>query len=231
MNKLHDSIGEPSRLGYGKISTFVPSDLDGLELWLRAGAITAADSDSIQTWEDQSGNGNNATQATESKRPVYKTGIINGKPVLRGDRVDDHYQLDSELIFTGDFSLFFVAEARKDDAWLGRADQVNYVIFPNGTELGLRNNTAIGNIPFTHTDGVIYLVSLIRTSGTIAARKNGVETGTNSHAGTFTFKFVFSRDATLAMQGDMAEIIAYSNAKAGADLASVESRLSSEYGL
>jgi len=64
-----------------------------LKVWLKADAITGLnDGDAVGTWSDQSGNGYDATQPTSAKRPIYKTGILNGKPVVRFDGVDD--QLD-----------------------------------------------------------------------------------------------------------------------------------------
>jgi hypothetical protein len=44
---------------------FSPSDLDSLVLWLKADAgVTKDGSNYVSSWADQSGNGNNATQAT-----------------------------------------------------------------------------------------------------------------------------------------------------------------------
>lgn len=40
------------------------------------------DGDPVSTWPDSSGNGHNATQ-TGSARPIFKTNILNGKPVVR----------------------------------------------------------------------------------------------------------------------------------------------------
>jgi hypothetical protein len=40
------------------------------------------DGDPVSAWPDNSGNGNNATQSG-SGRPIFKTNIVNGKPVLR----------------------------------------------------------------------------------------------------------------------------------------------------
>lgn len=69
----------------------VPSDLSGLRLWVKADGITGlSDGDPVATWPDSSGNGFNATQATSSKRPLYKTNIApTGLPVVRFDNVDD----------------------------------------------------------------------------------------------------------------------------------------------
>ena len=41
------------------------------------------DGDLIVRWSDQSGNGNHVLQATSGNRPVFKTNVLGGKPVLR----------------------------------------------------------------------------------------------------------------------------------------------------
>jgi cysteine-rich repeat protein len=59
-----------------------PADISGLALWLKADAITGlSDGASVASWTDSSGNGRNAVQTIG--QPVYKTNILNGKPVVR----------------------------------------------------------------------------------------------------------------------------------------------------
>src|SRR4051794_15003785 len=59
--------------------------------WFAADRITGlADAAAVATWPDASGNGNDATQATSAKRPVYKTGILNGLPVVRFTAANQH---------------------------------------------------------------------------------------------------------------------------------------------
>lgn len=62
-----------------------------LQLWLRAdaatftdagGATPATNGQGIQRWNDQSGGGRNASQATVGDRPVLLTGALNGLPVV-----------------------------------------------------------------------------------------------------------------------------------------------------
>lgn len=54
------------------------------EFRFEADSITGlSDNDPVATWPDLSGNGRDATQATPSDRPTYKTGIINGLPAVR----------------------------------------------------------------------------------------------------------------------------------------------------
>ena len=53
----------------------------GLKLYLDASLLTdLSDGATVTTWTDMSGNGNNATAAGT---PIYKTGALNGEPVIR----------------------------------------------------------------------------------------------------------------------------------------------------
>jgi hypothetical protein len=68
----------------------VPSDLSGLRVWRQADTIVGlADSDPVTTWGDDSGNGFSVSQATTAKKPLYRTNVLNGLPVVRFDGVDD----------------------------------------------------------------------------------------------------------------------------------------------
>ena len=87
----------------GGAAAFSPLDIDGLQLWLKAdaglwqdsvgGTPAVVDSDVVGAWADQSGNSNHATQATTSQKPLLKTGIVNGRDVVRFDGTDDYFPL------------------------------------------------------------------------------------------------------------------------------------------
>jgi len=48
-----------------------------------------SDGNGVDTWTDLSANGRNATQSTPGNRPLYKTNIQGGNPILRFDGSDD----------------------------------------------------------------------------------------------------------------------------------------------
>ncbi len=60
-------------------------------LWLRSdlGVTPGTNAVGVSAWADQSGNGNNFAQAAAGNQPVYNTNIINGRPILRFDGIDD----------------------------------------------------------------------------------------------------------------------------------------------
>lgn len=76
---------------------FSPLSLSGLALWLKGDAGTlktgggaAASGDPVATWQDQSGNSYDVTQATTAAMPTLLTGAQNGLPVLSFDGTDDY---------------------------------------------------------------------------------------------------------------------------------------------
>src|SRR5262249_40272752 len=80
---LEDRNGN-GEMDSGESSWVGPELLSGLKLWLKGDAGVITDSNTnISTWQDQSGNGNDATQTDSSSRPQYVTNVLNGKPVAR----------------------------------------------------------------------------------------------------------------------------------------------------
>ena len=64
-------------------TAWAPSDVTSgtLKAWFKADAgISVANGAAIPQWDDQSGNGRHATQATAADRPIYRTNRLNGLP-------------------------------------------------------------------------------------------------------------------------------------------------------
>lgn len=81
----------------------------GPALWFAADHITGlSDGAALTTWPDSSGNGRDVTQATGSKKPLYKTAILNGKPVVRFDGSDDILVRAGASILSGQSGSLFV---------------------------------------------------------------------------------------------------------------------------
>ncbi|HTB81291.1 MAG TPA: choice-of-anchor tandem repeat GloVer-containing protein [Opitutaceae bacterium] len=73
---------------YGIILPFTSTSIPGMRVWLRADTGVTANGGFISAWTDQSGNGNNATQATGANQPILVTSasdstVPNGLPVVR----------------------------------------------------------------------------------------------------------------------------------------------------
>lgn len=65
------------------------TDIPNLKAWYDATTLTGADGSSVSSWLDQSGNEAHMFQGTSAAQPILKTNILNGRPVVRFDGVDD----------------------------------------------------------------------------------------------------------------------------------------------
>jgi hypothetical protein len=87
------TLGRGGGLQIAGNNDFDPADYGTVMGWYKADAITGKnDGDTITTWEDSSAANNDLTQATDTKRPLYKTAIQNGLPVVRFDGAGDFLQ-------------------------------------------------------------------------------------------------------------------------------------------
>ncbi len=102
--------------GDGPGGVGVTNGSSSLELWLRgdqgvfadAGCISAASGGgSAGCWQDQSGNGNHATESGTAS-PTYLTGVQNGQSSIRFDGVNDGFNLNSTLLPTGNSARTFI---------------------------------------------------------------------------------------------------------------------------
>lgn len=70
-------------------ATPVTAPPTGASLWLKADSLSLASGSAVSTWSDSSASALHATQSTANQRPLFITNVLNGKPVVRFDGVDD----------------------------------------------------------------------------------------------------------------------------------------------
>ncbi|MEM7393276.1 MAG: hypothetical protein AAF492_13110, partial [Verrucomicrobiota bacterium] len=87
----------------------VPSDLDGLSLWLNASTIPSNDNDIIDVWPDDSGHGRDMQNRYGSGNdPQLITNGLNRRPVMHYD-ADDHHFTSYSFKDLGAYTIFTVA--------------------------------------------------------------------------------------------------------------------------
>jgi len=93
-----------------KSSAWFPTNLPGCILWLDAGrGITKDGSNYISLFGDQSGQANNASQATGANQPLWVDNQLNGKPIVRFDGANDFMAFPSGFLYNlADISFFIV---------------------------------------------------------------------------------------------------------------------------
>lgn len=97
-------------------------------LWLKAdsavytnaGITLAADGQSVQQWNDVSGNAFNCSQADVSKRPIWQANAFYGKPAIWFDGVNGNYWLENAVntpvAIAGNPRTYFVVAKASCDA-------------------------------------------------------------------------------------------------------------------
>lgn len=231
------SIGGPLGSGRGGAAAALP--VAGAVLWLDASQITGlSDGNAVSTWPDMSGNGYDATQGTGSAQPTYKTGIVNGKPVVRFDGGDWLGFTQQSL---ASFSIFVVnrkdAVTNKSVLLENSAVAGNqYLAAPSSNASGAYSAqiaTTIANSP-SATVNAWHIAGLVRSSGIIVAYVDGSGGSGASNSTTFAPNRIASYSqvgTTYWFSGDIAEIILYGSALGATDRQAVQTYLGTKYGI
>lgn len=66
-----------------------PNEISGLQLWLRADSNIVLNGSNVSSWNDCSGNNNNASQLNGDNQPFIANSILNGLPIIRFDGTND----------------------------------------------------------------------------------------------------------------------------------------------
>lgn len=72
------------------LPNYVPADFSGLIAHWKADSLALVDNDPVASWLDETAENNDLAQSTAGRRPIYKTNIINSKPAVLFDGVDDY---------------------------------------------------------------------------------------------------------------------------------------------
>jgi len=222
----------------------VPSDISGLQFWVKADQIEGlADGDPISTWADQSGNGRDLTAAL-GLRPTYKTGIVNGLPVARCTTATD---MRASAIITGTTarSIFLILKsgitANSGMFSLSVATSGDGSAFTITPEIAVR--VINGFRSFTVSTGTAAFRVLTVTSAAISdvnalsAYLDGTaltESGVSAKAintGATGASMSFHPSIGEAWAGDMAEIIAYDTVLSAGDRAGIHSYVQDKYAI
>jgi len=207
----------------------IPTDVGGLLLWYKADSITGLnDGDAVSQWNDSSGQNNHAVQNTADNKPIFKTNIVNGLPVVRFDGVDDFMSFTSR-VSTIRTAFFVLVWSGLDDIYyppvLGDSDYYDWhgaygaAFFSSGYASAYIINGA-GYVNGVFTDPAVMqkphdnfqYISFVTTADVMANRVTR-DRGESSYV----------------WRGDYAEIIIYDTALSDVDRQGLEAYLSSKY--
>jgi hypothetical protein len=189
-------------------------------------------------WEDLSGNGRHATQATAASQPAIVTNGLNGRQVRRFDGVND--MLTGSVWSNGQTTSFFIVFKKNTFG-------TNTAVFQYGTSNGhgLYVNASdqqdwVARSVALRTNGNVGLsakiVSLIRSESVAYMYSNGLQNtiinSTSSQLNaTGTFYIGNWEQASQYISGDIAEIIAFDLALSTSNRQLIEKYLSIKYNI
>lgn len=170
------------------------SILAGNGFWLKANTLALADNDPVDLWADSSAAGNDALGTADTRRPLFKTNVINTTlPVVRFDGVNDLLVLDTAaVVFSGVDKPISVVAVRKyanlttDYVWLSfgnsaDTDPMHYIGNIGSTSLDIfRRDDAVASAEFAEgtPDTNFAILSAIFSGTTLNVFINGSQIGT-----------------------------------------------------
>lgn len=219
-------------------SGFSPASISGLKVWLKADAINQTDGSAVSSWPDSSGNANNATQATGTNQPIFKTAILNGRPIVRFDGTNDNLKTAAFASPLSVSTIFVVAK-------MSTADQIQYFydgITTTNRNALLRYDAANGGQldQFAGTEvfgafvkGSFVVLSSVFNGASSATYNNGASI-ISGNVGTQTLTGLSvgaDRINVAFLNGDIAEILVYDSALSSTDRAKARTYLSQKYAI
>ncbi len=222
-----------------------------LNLWLRADAgVTTSDGSAVSGWNDQSGQGNHASQWDPTFAPALVSNAVNGRPALRfegGSRYLDVGDSPTATV-TGDMTTFYVVKfedfasyravwaqtlvnlARPFDCWFAPGTGV-----PNafrGGEAGYGAVAGAAGVPA----GSFEIVGLDANGTTLTHYLNDQPNGSGTitavpEGGGAPLRIGTRDDFVTQMKGDIAEILLYGRALSGSDRLNLVAYLAGRYGI
>lgn len=229
------------------VPTFDPRVFSGLTAWWEADLLTGlVDGSAIDSWYDYSGHARHLA-ATGTARPLYKTGIINGKPVVRADGVDDILVPAgsipmSALYSPTDYTYICVlrsivnntnagAAYDNDAAWADSSGWIGLHLKSAGT-IHAYDDAASPSV--AKTDGTALLVAVRHGSGTVGISKNGgAETTGAQGTSTLTgqFRMFGGQGSANLWNGDVAALLMWNRRLTDTELAEAVGAYRTKYGL
>lgn len=211
---------------------FTPDALTGLFAWYDASRITGlTDTAQVSQWNDLSPNGRHLTQGTAGNRPLYRTNIQNGKPVVRFDGVDD-YLSTAAITLNQPFTAFAVVRAS-----LGAT--ANETVFEGAGSVQMSAQSSsggrymiMGGTPFSQVvqapkDNAFRVITGVFNGATSTIRNNGVQnTGSLGTVGMTRIGVGRQNGGTEPLNGDIAELIFFNRALTLGEIEQVEAYLS-----
>lgn len=229
----------------------------GLVLWLDAGAdVTKDGSDKVTAWGDRSGFFNHVSASGTTAAPTWIADVINGRPVLRFDGIDDLLSAPSQIA-SDNFTLFAVIKATgihevDSEGTTGTAgtNGQKFLFGAQSWEPDSGVGVSVGTNGLTSYErATSYMPPLAVHSGTVGTSASLIALryldkqpslylkGEQVRVGLVSPKAAVWAPSQIgagdfgAFQGDVAEVLLYNRALSADEIARVDTYLSRKYGL
>ena len=228
------------------VSEITPADISGLAIWYKNDTGVA-----VGQWDDSSGNGRHAVQADADEQAAVSGGGLN----FDGADPEDHYAVTESTGYvnpggTNAFTIALVArrdDAADDNGIIGGSQNDEYLAFLSEENITFRSNNTSSFTFATDTwvEDAQWLCTITKdTSGNFLFWKNGVSVTPSSTSGTIpntttdfnAVKLLGGRPpgtstGSFTWDGIIYEFVMYDTQLTGSDLASLNSYLTSKFGL
>jgi PKD domain/SprB repeat len=222
----------------------------GLQVWLKgdAGTSTTIDGQFLSYWNDQSGNGNNATQATGSAQPKYIKRALNGNPAMEGNNGTRYLNVNLNSIDNNAFTVISVVKRASSSAnqyFIG-IQQASpspgfHMGYVNNTTLRYANygntlNQTVGAYSAT-TEGPRIVIGECNTSFNkgLTEVNNGVASSSSNgnilHYTQGAMGNIGRGFGSSGFQGYISEVIVYNRTLTALEKRQIQTYLSIKYGL
>lgn len=231
--------------------SFNPKSISGLALWLDAntsvyndaGTTLATNGQTVQQWNDQSGVGGNASQATSGLRPSWQaTGGSNSKASVRFTAASSTVLGGTLALTKGNGgSIFLVGRISTTPAshtYFDSSDTTGtnrgMMLFEESGSMKLR--VASGGAAFTNSSQSYMILSGIHTPTTRTVFLNGASQNTEATSVDYVNSLVNYRVGELfgdiyPIEGDVCEILLYNRNLTTAEQRYVEINLGKKHGI
>ena len=227
---------------------FQPTDIAGCELWLDAeqgvykdaGTTLAANNETVQQWNDQSGNGNHVSQSTAVNRPTYKTSGINSKASIDFDGIGDFMDSTTPVVSAPNtvFAVFNQTTNTINGGVVWDSDSGDRHNFFWRNSSGFYEAAAVNaEVTTISTLTADYIAAVVYNGASSSIHMNGadvgdgsVDLGSNSLNG-ITVGALRSNITGWYMDGQIAELVVYNSVLSTADRQAVETYLADKWGI
>jgi len=212
----------------------------GLKLWLEANVgVTSNSNGNVSTWQDQSGNGNNATQTNSSNQPLVVANALNGLSVIQFTAsTNQWFNLPNVMNGATAGEVFVVVKANSGSPsaarGLWRLGANSYYPYTDGNVYEDFGSTVQYNEIGHPASGVTQfsLFNVSAQSGQWTGRIDGV-TLLNSTTNTVSFNSspLLGSNGSNPFDGQIAEVIVYNSVLNAAQRTTVGQYLQGKYNL